>query len=45
METGETETPRTEIADTENEERIEVPGDDVEHGQGETDSRTSGRKK
>ena len=47
LDTGETETPGKEIAvdETENEDRMEVPGDDVEHGQGETDSRTSGRKK
>ena len=46
MEKGETETPETKIAlaDTENEGRIEVPVDDVEHGQEGTDSKTSGRK-
>ena len=46
METGETVTTETEIAmaDTENEDRIEVPVDDVEHGQRGTDSRTSGSK-
>ena len=46
LEKGETETPETEIAmaDTENEDRIEVPVDDVEHGQEGTDSKTSGRK-
>ena len=46
METGETETLGTEIvvSDTENEDRIEVPNDDVEHGQRGTDSSTSGRK-
>ena len=46
MEKGETETPETKIAlaDTENEGRIEVPVDDVEHGQEGTDSNTSGRK-
>ena len=45
METGETETPGTEIAvdDAENEDRIEVPDDDVEKRG--TDSKTSGRKK
>ena len=45
METGEIETSETEIAeaDTENEDRIEVPNDDVE--QIGTDSKTSGRKK
>ena len=39
-------TTETEIAmaDTENEDRIEVPVDDVEHGQRGTDSRTSGSK-
>ena len=46
MEKGEIETPETEIAGTytENEDRIEVPVDDVEHGQRGTDSRTSGSK-
>ena len=46
METGEIETSETEIAvaDMENEDRIEVPVDDVEHEQRWTDSRTSGRK-
>ena len=44
METGETETPGKEIAvdDAENEDRIEVPDDDVEKRG--TDSKTSGRK-
>ena len=45
-EKGESGTNETEIAvaDTENEDRIEVPVDDVEHGQRGTDSRTSGSK-
>ena len=45
METGEIETSETEIivVDTENEDRIEVPNEDVE--QRGTDSKTSGRKK
>ena len=46
METGEIETSETEIVvgDMEDEDRIEVPNEDVEHGQKGTDSRTSGRK-
>ena len=45
LDTGETETPGKEIAvdDTENEDRIEVPYDDVEKRG--TDSKTSGWKK
>ena len=45
METGEIETSETEIVvvDTENEDRIEVPNEDVEERG--TDSKTSGRKK
>ena len=45
METGEIETLETEIAeaDTENEDRIEVPNEDVEKRG--TDSITPGRKK
>ena len=43
LEKGETET-EIAMADTENEDRIEVPVDDVEHGQEGTDSKTSGRK-
>ena len=45
LDMGETETPGKEIAvdDTENEDRIEVPDDDVEKRG--TDSKTSGRKK
>ena len=44
LEKGETET-EIAMADTENEDRIELPVDDVEHGQRGTDSRTSGSKK
>ena len=46
MEKGEIETSETEIvvADMENEDRIEVPNEDVEHGQKGADSKTSGSK-
>ena len=46
LEKGESETNEIEIAlgDTEIEDRIEIPVDDLEHGQRGTDSRTSGSK-
>ena len=46
MEKGDANTSETEIAlaDTENEDRIEVSVNDVEHGTRGTDKRLSGRK-
>ena len=46
MEKGDAKTSETEIAlaDTENEDRIEVSVNDVEHGTRGTDKRISGRK-
>ena len=43
---GETDSSETEnaVADLEKVDTIEVPVDDVEHGQRGTDSRASGRK-
>ena len=45
METGEIETSEIAVVDTENEDSLEVPVDDVEHEKIGTDSKISGIRK